>query len=332
MEKLIKYISIDLSIKQFKNESCENYLNRLVYSALCSWTRNMVYDKSFYDVDNDYNGVKKSHIINRLTQIVHSFNLSIIKPKKLQSYFLLDENKLAIEIFKYIVFTYECSKTLEENYIPTPTNYIKFKDLSLKIGSKNSFRQSIYVGCGKWVTSLDKDISYNNFFNIPIDINEYYHSLIDNAIWYEDNKLEKSLKFYYLDDNTWKYTKISNLKKGIFLFEKEKNKYYLLKKENDLIQVSTLKDWYYYEKEIYRIMYALKSHNYVQTIFKYTKFKDYVVLNINDKIPNGEKRILLLSSWGLNSFSDLENRIIPINIWSNIKIIFENLGIILKEN
>ena len=64
MEKLIKYISIDLSIKQFKNESCENYINRLVYSALCSWTRNMVYDKSFYDVDNDYNGVKKSHIIN----------------------------------------------------------------------------------------------------------------------------------------------------------------------------------------------------------------------------------------------------------------------------
>lgn len=342
---LIKQISFDLNIGKYSDETNEEYGNRLVYTALAAWARNLVLGESYTDLNEEaansnYHNVDIMHIQSRLTQIAYGM-LTVIPHSKTwfgNGSIEIQSSTIASNIIDNLIFCYELSRLNDARRLTnSPIRNAAFKNNELVLGGEqwqNSNKTLISVGLGRWMQDTKCSENYKEIFNLPnYTYDEYYHILLDSVLWKESN-LDGKYKIFKTGtglfyNKAWQDFIKGKLARGLSLLKSIEvdGGYLLVNRDKDQIYSARLDKWYYEEKEIYRIMYMLDSHNETPAIFKAKKYNDYILLHCHSILPNPEMRIILMSSWPGRFFNDFYYRIIPNFIWDEIENLLTNLGI-----
>ncbi|MFD3156730.1 hypothetical protein ACFIJ5_07705 [Haloimpatiens sp. FM7330] len=344
MNELVQQISRDLSIFPCDDETYGEYGNRVIYCALVAWAKVQVLGTSYVEIDGkgkEYPYVSQRYIIERMNNIVGGLLESIphleawVHISKDQSV----KKKLSKYILEKLIFCYQISETCNIHCLTSsPEQIVYFKNNELILGGTdwNSNLNNAYsIGLGAWRNKRNQSNSnYRGIFNIPeCSLNEYYRSLEKNALW-QSNQLEDEYEYFsgqtgLWHNKAWKKFNKAHIPKGISLLRKsnQKYKYILLWYKNEGFFTAKLDEWYYKEKEINRIMYALEYHCGKPAQFKAKRNREMIELHCHSRLPNAENRILLMASWPKRRYNDIYLRKIPICIWEDIEDVLGGLGI-----
>lgn len=340
--QLLQAISTDLQVFRYNNEDSIQYEGRLLYSAVAAWCRNMMNDKSYSDFTNTERkiGIDLEHIAIRLSQVIdgmfEAFPYGRMYFQKTGAKELTSFD-IASKIVKDMSFSYECSKTLDSRRLcQTPQRNIEFaKSSVLALGGTDykSRGKYYFVGCGKWLLhpTNDKNDDCYEFWGIPHNEDNYLSLLTKYAEWRNAEVDNTYLKLDITKDRLttsgfgwYSFSKRSSVY-PLEIIQKD-GRYFLLRHNDDEDQIAELNQWYIEEKELYRIILAIKKQYYKPLKINVKNNGNHVIVSIGVILPNPETRILLLSSWGYNDSFDRFSRIVPIGIWDDIKPLFENLG------
>lgn len=343
MEKLIQQIADDLAIYKYEHESCEEYGNRLIYSALAAWGKVQVLGNSYADLSEipmDYPCTSNRYINERLKNVSEGLINAIPNTKEWIQGRDKDEidNGISKFITEQLIFCYQISKTKRSQWITeTPERAIKFKNNELILGGtdwNNNIKNAYSVGLGNWRKVSDNSCNYKEIFNIPdSNLKEYYKSLERNAKWKSD-ELNDEYEYFAAGQGLWhiKAWRTFNKKyipNGISIIRRSNDKYNysLLYNKNEKIFTTKLDKWYMEEKEIHRIMYALEYNYGKPAEFKAKNNGEFIELHCHSRLPNIENRILLMASWPNRTYDDFYLRNIPCCLWDDISEMLESLGI-----
>lgn len=340
---LISQISKDLNIQQFKNEAIKSFGNRLIYSAISAWIRVLVLGKSYTDlhlsIETQYPNVDINHIQNRASQVAYGLLKSIPHEDSWLPGSMEDQcSELASTIIRLMKFCFEISQLYDSRRLTTsPKRFIDIENMRAHFGGvdwNNNSNSWHTVGLGRW--ELDSKSKRNNqlIFDIPnVNYEKFLSELISNILW-KDKELNGDYEIFLTGLNrfnreAWKTIDTPKIPQGISLLRNISDGGYLLvnRENSSVMSVCLLDNWYYQEKELFRIMYALNC-NALTPIKFYTEHKeDHVILHTHSSLPNAETRLILMSSWPKRSFNDIYYRIIPKFMWPVIQPILENLGV-----
>lgn len=347
MKELINQIATDLAIYPYNDENYEEYGNRLIYCALVSWAKVQVLGSSYTEIsgiEKEYPYVSQRYISEKLNLVLEGLVSTI--PHSKNWFYINNDESNPKELVKYIlqrlIFCYQISKTITTSWLTmSPQKIVYFKDYELLLGGTewNSSRNgACSIGLGVWrKKQLKKDTNYKQVFNIPnCNLKDYCKSLEKDAPW-KECELDYDYEYFNAGKGIWHnkaWGKLDKryIEKGISLIRKKddtynKYNYFLLYYNSDIFLISSLDQWYYKEKEISRIMYALDYYRGKPAQFKAKQNSEVVQVHCHSQLPNAENRILLMASWPKRTYNDVYYREIPIHIWSDVKEIFNGLGI-----
>lgn len=343
---LVKQISQDLNIHKFNDETDESFGNRLIYSAIASWVRMLVLGKSYTDLrfseETDYPEVDINHIQNRASHVAYGLILSIPHEENWITVTTEEQSsELASIIIGNMKFCFEISELNDSRRITTsPNRNVYLEGLRLHLGGvrwNNNLNLLYTFGFGRWEPYGESKKNLRAIFNIPNANHQIYFSeLIKNARW-KQKQLNGNYEIFKTGSNgyyrdAWRVVDIGKIPQGISLIRNtEDGGYLLVKRAEQVLSVVLLDNWYYLEKEIFRIMYALDANFNTHAKFNAENKQDHVILHCHSKLPNAETRLLLLSSWPKRNSNDIYYRIIPALVWKQIKKVIENLGIIIVD-
>ncbi len=340
MNELIEEISKDLCMMPFKNENSRGFGNRIIYSALVAWAKVQLLGKSYTEINSkeyEYPCVSQQYIICNLRPVVKGLLQSI----PYESAWLIkeiEEEELTEYIIKKLVFTYEINKLLDGKMTVAPKRMVYFKENELLLGGIEwncNSQKAQAIGLGVWrEKQFDLEENYSEIFNIPVqNINAYYQAIRKHAIWEQHDPQEEwnLYEAFIPGQGGWHskaWNSVQKHKNGITLIrKKDENKMMLINYEAGCYYTAKLDPWYKEEREIYRIQYMLNAHAGRPTTFSAKRYEDHVILHCHTPLPNAESRIMLLGSWPYEKYNDMYRRVIPINLWDDIKGMLVNLGI-----
>lgn len=348
MNELAQQIARDLALYPCDNETDEEYGNRIIYCALVAWAKVQVLGTSYTEsneTEKEYPYVSKHYIGERLKLIAEGLIDTI---PHLETWLEVNNEQLVKkELSKYIleqlIFCYQISKTCKTQWLTSSLEQIvSFKNNELLLGGtdwNSDLNETYSVGLGVWRNKKNQcNYNYREVFNIPqCSLEEYYRALEKNALWQLDS-LEAEDEYEYFRVGTglwhskaWKKFNKSCFPNGVTLLRKieQKYSYMLLYYRDAQFYTAKLDEWYYNEKEIRRIMYALEHHSGKPAEFKAKRNGQMIELHCHSALPNSENRILLMASWPKRTYNDIYLREIPECIWEDIKEMLSGLGILI---
>lgn len=341
-DRLVSRISKDLNISAFSDENDKSFGNRLIYSAIASWIRMLVLGKSYIDMqspeETEYPNVDINHIQNRASQVSYGLLQSISHEDSWVPRIVEDQgSELTSTIIRNMKFCYEISELNDKRRLTaSPRRIASSGKMCLHMGGfdwNNNSNSWYTVGLGRWELNVDLKTNIRTKFTIPNANHEtFLIELIKDATWKEKHLKANYQIFKTGSDafyrNAWKEIDNKKIPYGISLLRNiEEGGFLLVRREVSEMSVSLLDSWYYQEKELFRIMYALDAEAKTPAQFKVECKEDYVVLHCHSNLPNAEARLLHLSSWPKRNYRDDYYRIMPIKQWKLFRKILENLGI-----
>ena len=302
----------------------------------------LVLGKSYIDIqsleETEYPNVDINHIQNRASQVAYGLLQTIPHEDGWVSGITEDQSsELTSTIIRNMKFCYEISELNDKRRLTaSPRRIASSGKMCLHMGGfdwNNNVNSLYTVGLGRWELNVDLKTNIRTTFSIPNANHEtFFTELIKDAIWKEKQLkgnyqiFKTGSKSFYCD--AWKEIDNKKIPYGISLLRNiEEGGFLLVRSEASEMSVSLLDTWYYQEKELFRIMYALDADAKTPAQFIVECKEDYVVLHCHSNLPNAEARLLQLSSWPKRNYSDVYYRIVPISLWKLIKKILENLGI-----
>lgn len=339
-------IAKDLNIYKYCNETTEAYGGRILYAAIAAWAKVQLLGESYSEIldkmnQKDFSCVTRQYITIHVKKAAGGLIKAI---PHIVSWIMTEEGSteesaLSKYIIEQLIFCYEINR-LSSSYIFTnsPEHIAYFKHNELLLGGvswNNDSRNAKSIGIGNWrPKSIQIEKNYKNIFNIPaVTIPQYYMSLQKNAQWqpdelfgeYEYFQVNKQGLHYY----AWDKFEKSKMTNEIVLLRNlnDKKQYMLAKCQEEQYFTARLDQWYVKEREIERIMYCLQYQSGTPCIFNAKKTKDVVELYCHSMLPNPELRIMLLSSWPKRRYNDEYHRLVPIEIWTDIEEMLNELGI-----
>jgi len=339
MNSLVKDISKDLKIDKFDGELDSDYINRLIFSCSACWCKTLIYSEM---INEGCVNSTKTKIKNRLDKIIYGLIRSLNMEDHLNLKNLLIEDYIS-NVSKYILkeleFLYEiCFDKNNRIYIQDDVYSLEFSNnYNLIRGLPQYLDDRVFIGLCQWKKSneLDNEKLISNI----IDIRDYYNCIKRNFIWRKYNYKIENVEIFIpciKSDfhKNWENYEYSNIGNGVYLIRKiilDSNfKYSLLKKEDNVIFLSDLDDWYYKERENYRFMYIFSDKCNCNVEFTCSKFTDRYIIKCTNNLPNYEKRILNSCSWPYYDYKDECNRIVPIELWHIVANMLEELKINIK--
>ncbi|CAB1252926.1 conserved hypothetical protein [Clostridiaceae bacterium BL-3] len=345
MDELILQISRDLRMYPFDGETAEEYGNRVIYCALAAWAKVQILGNSYTEIVNEvereYPYVSQRYVNERLKSVANGLVNAIPHLKKWTE--VNDTRSVKKELSNYIIgkliFCYQINKTCKTQWLTSsPQRIVYFKNNELILGGvdwNSNLKGACAVGLGEWRNKKQQcEPNYRKVFNIPeCNLEEYYRSLEENASWQLD-ELEDDYEYFsgvngLWHSKAWRKLNRSYIPNGISLLRRNDQKcnYVLLYHRKGKIFMAKLDEWYYREKEINRIMYALDYYRGKHTIFKAKTNGKIIELHCHSRLPHAETRILLMSSWPKRTYDDIYLREIPVFIWKDIEDMLDGLGI-----
>ena len=329
MNKLIQRIAQDLNIAMFSGEAEQDFVNRVLYSALGVWCLNLAERKGA----TGYNA-NKTFLTRELNKLSASYT-------QLLPQFAEFVGEADIGLFIRTIYE-ELGVLVCENDVIQTAKYGRGIDVLDDV---------LYFGLPEHIVRADGLGIISDSSIYKADINEI---LIRDTISPTDliqelfdpiyfDKWDKDIALEFFDplskshiSSSWKREcKV----KYTFAHNPDTNDYYrvicdenlqvqLYKLENSIENNQTLTGREY-RRKYYALMYFYSSpfRVYVKQIDD-----EYSRISLYGKLPNRESFFLSLISWPLNSVQDTKEFIIRNDYLSMVNNLFNNLGIELQEN
>ena len=335
ISKIRKQIANDLNVIKFTDETEQDYNQRIIYSAAAMWIRSLIY--SNYTNDSNWSNVDILFVQSNLAKIISKYlEIFTVNIDWLESDTKKNTKNIEMDIANVIIQemidTHCISEVHDRKISPVARNTFMIGNNCLIHGLNIFDRDIKSVGVSQW------KIAEKEKFAIPkkiIDVKgkDYYEVMESNFEW-QETTIDSNFLIFLVGktrgySRAWGELEIDTLQNGIFLLKEEHaytGGYLLLKKNQDKYFVCSLDPWYAETREIYRIMYALNLKNSTPARFRIKEFKEYVILFLPSALPEYENRILLSSSWPYSNYADKFTRIIPIDLWNEIKKMIIEIG------
>lgn len=336
---ILDEMSSDLDIYKYKDEDSISYKARVIYSALSKWVKISTWDSDILEEEENI-GKSRKYLSNKAKDFLQ--NILDIYPE-IRTWFypkdmkenpetlIIDRLKNSGEIVKsgfntkFALPNYEeciisnkakVTRGIENNEIQMHTGLVQLKLLE---DNCNIDKQDVFEFYGV------EDKNAKEIWNIYLKSAEWRKRQdITCQIF---NKYSK-VNFYRSWDESYK------LREGeISIYKENHSDYGVIKKVNGEIYTSQFTSILVDNYEIRRFLYGLKSEASNNTIayYKYKGEGRTVELNLKSALPKHENNILLALGWPKNSIQDTNNLIFSIRVWEFIKLILENLNIVLRE-
>lgn len=345
--EMIKTMSDDLNIYQFKNELEEEYLNRLIYSAIGLWMQYSILDHDLNDCElYSKRGVSKAYLTRKINKIVMEY-ISIF-PSFADFISDLQIAKFVAKIRTYYEQAgYFVPFGFSEFIIPASIQKAKVNATCLIVRNDFDIENAKSVGLGLFVENkmMNENNTISELFYLPkINAQNWTVEFIENINWANAAKLGEGTQYFdmkrdksnhecwiekYPDDcevtlyktNDWDYgfSKIYN------------NKHVGVAIPNFLIGNENTESEKLFNNDVRRFMYGLKAmkNNHTKAIIKSNE--DYSELILFNGLPERERITLQFLGWHKKSFLDEYHYIIPMDLLVTVKKILENLSMNIME-
>jgi hypothetical protein len=342
---LIKQISSDLKISKFNDEEQDDYLNRLLYSAIAVWMIQSTGDQSF-NVNYNKRGVSKSYLTRKISKIVleyiaifPSFRVFLDGLTEVEFASLLREN---YEKAGYIV-----PVGFDEFVIASPTKTAKVNDSWLLI--RNNFKSvaTKAIGLGSFLEkhSEEEFCSLHELFYLPkLNAQKWTVEYIKRLKWVDATKLGMETQFF--DAKRMKSFSESWIEQfpeycEVTLYRKNNWDYGFAKKNNTDIVGIKIPEWLIgqgnneseklFDNDVRRFMYGLKAINDNRIKSIAYKKTGYFELKLFNALPTRELTALQFLGWRKKGILDEYNYIFPCELFDSVKNLLEKLLIVIEE-
>lgn len=339
---LYNIIARDLQIERFSDETMEEYGHRLIYSAVAAWVRVSLLGKSYADLEmkQQEDSVDIMHVGSWIESVAAALICSIpcrqswLRKNEAEN----QEKYIARNIISNMIVCQEISRLKDQRRLTiSPRRKLSFGKHTIILGGtkwQNEVNTLCSVGLGRWLPGLGENGNLVDFMGVPVLSAEVWlNELVRNAPrrnieildgWYVFQPSSSEIR----NSDSWRIIDRTKLTPGISLGKNHTQDYGLIIKKDKNLRVIPLDQWFYKEKEIYRIMYALNVKAGKPSCFEAQDHGDYVIAHFHSGIPRAEEKLLLLSSWPYTHMGDRYNRVIPYVLWSELKRVFEqHMGI-----
>lgn len=336
---ILNRIINDMNIRNYEGEGRNQYISRVVYSALSMWIRVSTLDGDMFQ-PLDKIGVSKIHILNRcqpfldnmieLYPEIHRWfypkedkmnPIVIIRDRLCNGGELVDvgfNTDLALPSYQECVVNNRVGiiRGYTVGYIQKVTGLAQLKVFDQE--NTMDFEKALEFYSLKDQTAAEvlrtyiKKIKWNKREGINDQVfNKYCENSFSNS-WESEYKLKDN------DISLYKY--------GI-------NDFGFVKKTNGSIYISQINQYLIEKFEVRRFMYGLKYEVKNSIVAKYKRHEKagLVELNLYNGLPSREQNILLLLGWPLQSVSDKYNLLFDESIWLFVQKVLKNLNITLQE-
>lgn len=321
------------------------FQQRLLYSALAEWVKNLVYGDSNGELGEEktYASVDILYVQYHLTEIAEAFiDFFCIA----DSWFEADEEKrgssLASQVIQDMIFTGNVME-IHRKLCPVPLCFYQYrKDLFLAIGDSIKSNHLLKtVGTSKWLISPNKNtniVARKITPVVDIPVAEYYERLDRGMPW-----KEQELQGYYQIFKTgrpgkysecWIPFEVTDLPQGLSMIrscDDFNKRYFMIRRIDDRIKMAELDSWYVETREYYRILYALNYHQFCPGRCTMIHRGKFYYLKLWSALPDYEQRLLMNCSWPYRMYNDRYARIIPGFLWKIISEMLQFLGIEIEE-
>ena len=337
---IINEINNDLKLYKYKEEDYILYKSRVIYSALAKWIRISTLNCDILEDEEVNIGQSRKKLSNKakifLDNIIEIFPEinEWFYPKGIKESpesLIIDRLKNSGEIINSGFNTYLALPNYEECIISDKVKVCR----GIESKEMHTYTGLSQLKLLKGNYKVDKSELFE-FYGIEnqtsIDIWKKYIKNIEwrkrqDTSYYIFNK-DSNVNFY----NSWECN--YKLKDGeISIYKENHLDFGVIKKVNNNIYTSQFPSCLVDEYEIRRFMYGLKSevNNSSVAYYRYLNIKNAVELNLTSALPNHENNILLALGWPKKSIQDTTNLIFSIHVWEFIKLILENLNIVVRE-
>lgn len=343
IDQLVMDMKNQMNIKRFIIESEVEFNRRIVYSAASAWLKELTNSKSYTSIaDENTQGVEYQHVKYHLTKVLTALTTCLDIGNRWDKN--IDKEVFAKSFASYVMrkgleYPYNLGYIGDGNHIMVALpQLIPMGNFYLLRGQTNNSSDFFYTGLCQWSrTRLDYEID-DKFNPAFASVDQVYRSLLTDIKWKEIG-LSGKYSYYIPGKNdkvelSWSYYNSKKiLSDGVYLF-KENNHYYgyfIIKQENNQLFGAQLDPWYITNGEISRICYSLDYKAGVSRTVLVTIKDDFVILKLFNKLPDWERHLLVASSWPFKTYDDEWERIIPIELWDNVKIWIKRLGLSIQE-
>lgn len=332
-------IAKDLKISRFPNETENDFIGRVIYSALSEWIKASTFDRKIDDQEGVTDvGCTKHHVTRKCGDILDAF-LEVYP--QIKSYFFPSDEKepKPIQEIQKRLFLGGVLVSGENNTVQLSQEKYGY------ISNHFYFERGNFFQMGKQVSGLG---CYTN------TISEDFHiSQIDELFFIPPKNAEETFQhFYQLMDEKfetfstvpefWKFFDYSSNKrfhnswvnhfheKGKITVYKNSNSpldYGLAKYSNGKLSFAKFPSHIAETKEIRRILYGLRAieNNPCQASLKLKG--DSVNLEFYTSLPQREQTLLYMMAWPVRSMYDRTQYIAPIEFLPTIKKMLNNLNV-----
>lgn len=342
---LIQQISSDLKISKFNDEEQNDYLNRLIYSAIAVWMIQSTGDKSFKE---NYNrtGVSKSYLTRKVSTIVSEY-ISIFP-----SFRNFLDGLTEVEFVAQLREIYEKAGYIvpvgfDEFVISSSAKTARVNNNWLLIRNSLKSEEIKTIGLGTFFENHSENefCSIEELFYMPkLDAHKWTIEYIKNLKWIDASRLGEETQFF----DAKKVKSFSECWAEQFpnycevtLYKTNNWDYGFAKKINANIVGMKIPEWLIgqgnneseklFDNDVRRFMYGLKSINNNKAKSIAHKKADYFELKLFNGLPTRELTVLQFLGWRKKGFLDEYNYIIPYELFDSVKKLLEKLSIVIEE-
>lgn len=343
--EMLQQISKDLKITQYKDEEQNDYLNRVLYSAIAVW---MVYSLLDHSFDENYNriGVSKSYLTRKISKIISEY-VQIFPQFRI---YLdgLSETEFAVKLREiYEKAGYIVPVKFDEFVIGAPTKIAKVNDSLYLIRNDYKCTGPKAIGLGLF---LKKSNDYDNICNIDelfylskLNAFDWTSNYIKNLKWIEASKLGENTLFFDPTQNKsfsncWRdqfpeRCKITLYKTNDWDYgfaKKYMNEIIGLKVPEFLIGKNGNTSEKLFDNDVRRFMYGLKAmYNNNAKAIVYKKI-DHFELRLLNAILSRELTALQFFGWRKKGILNEYQYTIPYEMFDSVIYLLEKLSITVE--
>ena len=344
--EIIRLMAADLNIRQYDREPYDNYIARVIYSALSMWTRFATLDEDIFVEPSDQLGASKRYILSSSKPFME--NMIELYPATKDWFFPGELNGDQIDVAittvrdrlysggELVAVGFDTGLALpeyEECNIDEEYRVIRgvsAKGFQIATGLAQ-IRKFDIDACGiygKWDSICD-------FYGLKDKAaHEFLHEYMRFAKWGERGGSYEVFNKYSNStfSNCWKTDYV--LKEGdISVYRKDFFDFGLIVKQGDSTFISEIDKHLIEGKEVRRFMYALKydAKNPVKAKYRRDNGSRLVELNLYNALPQKEEDILMLLGWPMKDIDDKYNLLFHESVWLFIESVLGNLNIMLEE-
>ena len=335
-------IAKDMKISRFPNDTENDFIGRVIYSALSEWIKASTFDRKIDDQEGVTDvGCTKPHVTRKCGDILDAF-LEVYP--QIESYFFPSDEKepKPIQEIQKRLLLGGVLVSGENNTVQLSQEKYGYISDHFYFERGNFFQMGKQIsGLGCYTNTISEDVhisQIDELFFIPSEnAEETFHSFYQ--------LMEGKFETFLTVPEYWKFFDFSSKRsfhnswvghfneEGKITAYKNSNNpldYGLVKYSNGELAIAKFPSHIAETKEIRRILYGLRAIENNPCQAKLTLNSDSVNVEFYTSLPQREQTLLHMMAWPVRSMYDRTQYIVPIEFLPIIKKMLNNLNVNFK--